>query len=62
MKFGKHMHAPLRMNCHDFGDPLTFLLAPSSGQIFHLSNTLVYNQTIYCTYSVVKETLVNIIN
>lgn len=35
-----HFHAPLRINCNNFGDCLTFHLAPSSGQNFNLSNTL----------------------
>ncbi len=29
---GSDIHVPLRMNCSDFGDPLTLNLAPSSGQ------------------------------
>ncbi len=34
----------LRMNSNDFGDFLTFPPAPSSGQNFSLSNTLVYTE------------------
>ncbi len=36
-----NIHVPLRMNFNDFGDPLTFPLAPPSGQILNASNTLV---------------------
>lgn len=32
VKLGADIHVPLRMNWKMFGDPLTFLLAPSSGQ------------------------------
>lgn len=32
MVAGTDIHAPLRTTCYDFGDPLTFHLAPSSGQ------------------------------
>lgn len=28
MKFGTDFHAPLIMNCHNVGHPLTFHLAP----------------------------------
>ena len=38
------IHAPLRMNCNYFGDPLTFLPAPSSGHQFNLYNMLVHDQ------------------
>ncbi len=31
MKFGTDIHVPLWMNCNNFGDPLMFPLAPSSG-------------------------------
>ncbi len=44
MKFGTDISAPLRMNCNQFGDLLTFPLAPSSGEICNLSKTLVYDQ------------------
>lgn len=44
MKLGAHMYVPLRMNSNSCGDPLTFHRAPSSGQIFNLSNTLGYDQ------------------
>ncbi len=37
-------HVSLRMNCNNFGDPLTFHLAPSSRQNFNLSSALVYDQ------------------
>ncbi len=30
MKCGSDIHVPLRLNCNDFGDPLTFHLVPSS--------------------------------
>ncbi len=46
MKFGTHIHVSLRINCDDYGDPLTFHLASSSGQNFSLSNTLVYDQML----------------
>ncbi len=36
MKLCKDIHGPHRMNPTDFGDPLTFHLAASSGQIFNL--------------------------
>ncbi len=42
MKFGADIHVPPRINCDNFGVPLTFHLAPSSGQ--NLSPTLVYDQ------------------
>ncbi len=45
MKFVSDIHVPLRMNCMYFDDPLTFPLAPSSGQTFYLSSTLVYLQS-----------------
>ncbi len=44
MKFGSDIQVPLRMNCKNFGDPLTFHPAPSSGQHVSVSNTLVYDQ------------------
>ncbi len=31
MKFDTGIHAPLRTNCNNFGDALTFHLAPSLG-------------------------------
>ncbi len=33
MKHGSDILVPLRMNCSNFGYPLTFPLAPSSGAI-----------------------------
>ncbi len=36
------IHVSLRMKCNNFGDPLTFRVAPSSGQHVHLSSTLVH--------------------
>ncbi len=33
---------PIRMNCSMFGDPLTFHLAPLSGQHFNSSSTFIY--------------------
>lgn len=33
---------PVRMNCSNFGDLLTFHLAPSPGQNFDLANYFVY--------------------
>ncbi len=44
MKFGTDIHRAQKVNPNDFGDPLTFHLAPSSGQNFSLSNTLVCDQ------------------
>ncbi len=44
LRFSQDIHAPLRMNSHDFNDSLTFHLLSPSGQIFFLSNTLVYDQ------------------
>ncbi len=44
IKFGTDIQVPLRMNCNHFDEPLTFHIAPSSGQNFNLSNTLVYHQ------------------
>ncbi len=44
MEFVADIHVPLRMNYNNFGDPLTFHLAPSSGPNFILSNTVVYDQ------------------
>ena len=44
MRFGSVIHAPLGMNCKYFDDPLTFLLAPSSGHHFNLYNMLVHDQ------------------
>ncbi len=32
MKFGTDIHAPLSVYFNEFGDPLTFHLAPSSSQ------------------------------
>ncbi len=44
MKCGSDVHVPLRMNCKNFGEPLTFHLAPSSGRHVNVSNTLIYDQ------------------
>ncbi len=44
MKLCTDIHSPLWLNPHDFGDCLTFHLAPSSGQICNLFNTLVFDQ------------------
>ncbi len=44
MKYGSDIHVLLRMTCKNFGDPLTFHLAPSSGQHVNVSNALVYDQ------------------
>ena len=41
---GFDIHAPIRMNYHYFGDPLTFYLMPSSGHDFNLYNMLVHDQ------------------
>ncbi len=37
IKFCTDVHGSQRMNPTDFGDPLTFSLAPPAGQSFHLS-------------------------
>ncbi len=42
--FPTHVHAPLRVNCSNFGDPLTVLLVPWWGQHFKLSSNLFYDQ------------------
>lgn len=42
MKCGTHIHVPCRMNWNNFYHFLAFPLAPSSGSVFNLSNTLVY--------------------
>lgn len=44
MKFGD-INGPQRMNPTYFCDPLTLYVAPSSGQTFNVSSTLVYNHT-----------------
>ncbi len=44
MKFSTNIHVPLRMNCLNFGEPLTSNLAPSSDQHVNVSNTLAYHQ------------------
>ncbi len=41
MKCGSDLHVLQRMNCDDFGDPLTFHLAPSSGRHVNVSNTFM---------------------
>ncbi len=43
MKFDTDIHVSLRMNSNNFGAPVTFHVAPPSGQNVNLSNTLVYN-------------------
>ncbi len=43
MKFDARIDVPLKMNCNNFGDPLTSHVVPSSGQ-----NTLFYDQTPAC--------------
>ena len=40
-KCSTNIHVPCRMNLNDFGDPLTFHLAPPSGQNMNCSNILV---------------------
>ncbi len=44
MKFVSEIHVSLRMNCNKFGDPLTFHVAPSKGQLFRFCSSLVYDQ------------------
>ncbi len=41
MKFCTNIHGPQKMNPKNFGDPLTFPLAPPSDQNFNMSNTLI---------------------
>ncbi len=41
MKFSPVIQGRWKINSIDFGDPLTFHLAPSSDQSFNLPNTLV---------------------
>ncbi len=43
-KFGIDIFGSQMMDPNDCGDPLTFHLAPSSGQTLHVSSTLVYDQ------------------
>ena len=43
MKFGLYIHGPQRTNWNLFGDSLTLLQPPSSGQEFNLSNTSFYD-------------------
>ncbi len=43
MRFGSGSHVPLKMNCNNFGDSLTFHLL-LLGQYFNLCNTLFYAQ------------------
>lgn len=38
-----HIHVPLRINCINHGDPPFFHLAPTPGQNFNPSITLVYD-------------------
>ncbi len=45
MKFSTDIHVPVRMNCNQFADPLTFHTAPSSGQNLSSSNTLVHDKS-----------------
>lgn len=40
MKFSTDVHVPQRMNPTDFGDDLTFHLAPPAGQSFNLSSEI----------------------
>lgn len=40
MKSGTDIHGPYRMNCNNFGDPLTLHVA-ASGQILYSSGTLI---------------------
>ncbi len=44
MTFAADIHVSLRMNYNDLRDPLTFHMAPSSGQNLNSSNTLIYDQ------------------
>ncbi len=43
MKCVTDINVPLKMKNNHFGDPLTFPLAPSSGQNVHFSNTLFHS-------------------
>lgn len=46
MKFCSGVDGAQRMNINGFGDILTSLLVPSSGQNFNLTCTLVYDQIL----------------
>lgn len=42
------VHCPHRMNCYHFGDPLTFHVAPSSGQLYFVCSAhLMGAQTVW---------------
>ncbi len=43
MKFATDIHVPLRVNHNNFGDPLTFHLAPSSQDF----NLFIFNFNLY---------------
>ena len=43
LKSGSDIPVPLRMNCNNFGDPLTFHPVSSSGLHFHLPSTSVHD-------------------
>lgn len=45
MKFGSHVHVPLRMKFNNFGDYLTFHLEPSSGSIHWFMTHDLQNKT-----------------
>lgn len=40
MTFGTHIHRAQRKVLNDFGNPLTFYLAPPAGQYLHLSSEM----------------------
>ncbi len=42
MKCGSDVHVPLKMNCKNFGDPLTFHLAPQSWLKGHLLSCFLF--------------------
>lgn len=48
MKIGTDIHGPQRMKLNDFDGPQTFYLAPSLGQKFILTNTLVGPEHLLC--------------
>lgn len=52
MEFGTHIHAPLRMNCNNIGDPLTFHL-----QLLSLSSLLT---KILCIEKILKCTVMSL--
>ena len=42
LTFGTEIHVPLMVNCSHFGEPQNSDIAPSTGQILKMSNTLCF--------------------